>query len=79
MRTVAASEANRNFSGLLRESAGGESKLAVSRYTPVATMIPARVENHRQIGKNVLLTRLEHQKAGGWRDWTRDELYGDTL
>jgi prevent-host-death family protein len=79
MRIVTASEANRNFSGLLREIAGGDSVLVVSRGTPVATMRPARVENHRQAGKNVLLTRLEHQKADGWRDWTRDKLYRDTL
>jgi prevent-host-death family protein len=79
MRAVTASEANRNFSGLLREVAGGESVLVVSRGTPVATMNPVRVENHRQAGKNALLSRLERQKADGRRDWTRDELYRDTL
>ncbi|MDR2124009.1 MAG: type II toxin-antitoxin system prevent-host-death family antitoxin [Desulfovibrio sp.] len=78
MRTVTASEASRNFSGLLREIADGESVLVVYRGTPVATMNPVRGKKNRQAGKNTLLSRLEKQKAEGRRDWTRDALYRDS-
>jgi prevent-host-death family protein len=77
MRTVTASEANRNFSSLLREIADGKSVLVVSRGTPVATMNPVTATTNRQAGKNALLSRLENQKAEGRRDWTRDDLYRD--
>jgi prevent-host-death family protein len=78
-RTVTASEANRKFSSLLREIADGESVLVVSRGTPVATMNPVTATTNRQAGKNALVSRLEKQKAEGQRDWTRYELYQDSV
>jgi prevent-host-death family protein len=79
MRTVTATDANRNFSSLLREIAAGESLLIVSRGTPVARMIPVGTESVRQSGRHALLRRLESQTASGRRNWTRDELYRDGL
>jgi prevent-host-death family protein len=79
MRTITASEANRNFSSVLRDVVGGESILIVSRGTPVAKIGPVEPEATRQSGKKSLLERLEKQHASGMRDWTRDELYSDTI
>jgi len=76
MRTITASDANRNFSGLLRDVASGESILIVSRGTPVAKMSPADEKTQGMAAKKSLLQRLSGQKATGRRDWTRDELYG---
>jgi len=76
MRTVTATDANRNFSGLLRDVASGESILIVSRGTPVATMIPVDAKHAVTAAKETLLSRLAGQKATGERDWTRNELYG---
>jgi prevent-host-death family protein len=75
MRTVTASDANRNFSGLLRSVAGGESVVIVSRGTPVAKMSPVNDKPSRQAARHSLLHRLESQSASGQRNWTRDELY----
>ena len=76
MRTVTASDANRNFSGLLRDVASGESILIVSRGTPVAKISPVDAKNAAVAAKETLLSRLSEQKAaGGRRGWTRNELY----
>jgi prevent-host-death family protein len=77
MRTVTASDANRNFSGLLRDVASGESILIVSRGTPVAKISPVDPKPGRMAAKESLLVRLSGQKASGRRDWTRHELYGE--
>jgi len=77
MRTVTASDANRNFSGLLRDVASGESILIVSRGTPVARISPIDEKIGGSAAKESLLQRLSRQKVTGQRDWTRDELYSD--
>jgi len=77
MRTITASDANRNFSGLLREVASGESILIVSRGTPVATISPVDDKTGGLAAKESLLERLSRQKATGRRDWTRNELYSE--
>jgi len=77
MRTVSATDANRNFSGLLRVVASGESVLIVSRGTPVAKISPVGAKNAAMVAKETLLSRLSGQKATGGRDWTRNELYRD--
>jgi len=77
MRTVTASDANRNFSGLLRDVAYGESILIVSRGTPVARISPVDVKAGRTAAKESLLLRLSGQNASGQRDWTRNELYSE--
>ena len=75
MRTVTASDANRNFSGLLRDVASGQSILIVSRGAPVAKISPVDVKIGRMAAKESLLLRLSGQRASGRRDWTRNELY----
>ena len=75
MRTVSATDANRNFSGLLRDVASGESVLIVSRGTPVAKISPVEAKNAAIAAREALLSRLSGQQATGRRDWTRNELY----
>jgi len=77
MRTVTATDANRNFSGLLRDVASGESILIVSRGAPVAEISPVDVKKTATAAKETLLSRLSRQKAAGRRDWTRNALYGE--
>ena len=77
MRTVTASDANRNFSGLLRAVVSGEHITIVSRGTPVATISPVAKKTGGMAAKASLLARLAGQKATGRRCWTRDELYSE--
>jgi prevent-host-death family protein len=76
MKAVSASEANRQFSQVLREVAAGESFVVVSRGTAVARIVPADVERRqREVARKLLVDRLRSQQPTGTRDWTRDELY----
>ena len=76
MKTISAADANRHFSGLLRDVATGEVVTVLSRGKPVATIGPvARASGPRQIARQTLLERLRQNTASGKRDWTRDELY----
>lgn len=76
MKTISAADANRHFSGLLRDVAAGEVVTVLSRGKPVATIGPvARESGQRQIARQGLLNRLHQNKASGARNWTRDELY----
>lgn len=76
MKNVTASDANRQFSSVLREVGQGEIFTVLSRGKPVATIAPPRPnDEQRQSAKRGLLERLRQQKALGARDWTRDELY----
>ncbi len=78
MKTVTASDANRQFSVLLRQVAQGHSVVITSRGKAVATMSPLTQTQDlkRQAAKAELLKRLSKQSASGKvRKWTRDELY----
>ena len=76
MKTVRATDANRNFSGVLKEVSQGEEFVVVSRGKPVATISPARTSDHSRIAaRTMLVKRLRQQKTTGARTWTRDELY----
>jgi prevent-host-death family protein len=78
MKTVAAAEANRQFSAVLREVAQGTRVLITSRGQPVATIEPVRrgsATARPGAAKRRLLEHLASVKASGVRDWTRDELY----
>lgn len=79
-RTVTASEANQNFSRLLREASAGETITITQRGKPVARLVPSVDED----------ARLARQAAGIDRfiaaararpieviPWTRDDLYDD--
>jgi len=76
MKTVTASDANRQFSSILREVSHGEVITVTSRGRPVAMVTPARVGgDRREAARQRLLERLRQQKATGARGWSRDELY----
>ena len=76
MKTISAADANRHFSGLLRDVATGEVVTVLSRGKPVATIRPvARASGPRQMARQALLERLRQNKATGERSWTREELY----
>jgi prevent-host-death family protein len=76
MKTIAAADANRHFSSLLREIARGEVVTVLSRGKPVATITPARSGgSERDAARLNLLGRLRQQQASGARNWSRNELY----
>jgi len=79
MKTITAANANRGFSSLLREVQNGEEITILSRGKPVARIISV---NSGALPKNemkkILLSRLKSQDVTGSRNWSRDELYGDT-
>lgn len=76
MKVVSAADANRQFSSLLRDVAGGEVITVVSRGKPVAKIAPVTAgEAHREAARLRLLARLRDQRPTGRRNWTRDELY----
>ncbi|GAB4218351.1 MAG: hypothetical protein Fur007_23820 [Rhodoferax sp.] len=68
-------DANRHFSGRMRDVATGEVVTVVSRGKPVVTIGPVtRESGQRQIARQTLPSRLRQNKASGARNWTRDEL-----
>lgn len=76
MKTIAAGDANRHFSSLLRDAARGEVITVLSRGKAVATIGPARpASGQREVAKLILLQRLRQQQPSGTRNWTRDDLY----
>jgi prevent-host-death family protein len=76
MKTIAATDAKRGFSGLLRQISEGEEITILSRGKPVAkiTSVHSSVSQKNSM-KKVLLTRLKAQNVTGSRNWSRDELY----
>lgn len=77
MKTISASEANRQFSSLLRAATEGDEVLILSRGRPVARVVPAAYSPERwHLAQTALLQRLNGQRAAGQaRRWRRDELY----
>ena len=80
MKTIAAAQANRQFSALLREVAQGTVVTVVSRGRPVAKMVPpGQSAAGEGGGRSALLARLKAQAArvrpGGKRNWKRSDLY----
>ena len=76
MKTITASNANREFSKLLREVHKGDEITILSRGTPVAKITSVNsVVLQKNAMKKLLLSRLKTQKVTGSRNWTRDELY----
>ncbi len=76
MKTITAADANRRFSGILREVSQGEVFMIVSRGKPVATIGPVKTDSpDRQIAKKNLIERLRQRCNSGSRNWTRAELY----
>jgi prevent-host-death family protein len=78
MKTVTASEANRQFSAVLRDVAQGERVTVTSRGKPVATIEPVRRQGKAAgaaAAKRRLFDRLAAVGAVGSRRWARDDLY----
>ena len=76
MKTVSASDANRQFSRLLQEVKQGEVITVVSRGKPVATLMPVEGDAvQKESARKRLVQRLRRQSPSGKRDWTRGELY----
>jgi prevent-host-death family protein len=75
-KSISATDANRNFSKLLREVREGQSYVVTSHGRPVAKTIPARAQaESEERGRAVLLARLRSERAVDIGPWTRDELY----
>ncbi len=77
MKSISATEANRQFSALLRDVSRGARITVTSRGKPVATISAAdQVEHHGRVAaKRTLLSRLRTLPATGTRSWSRNELY----
>lgn len=77
MRVISASDANRNFSALLKAVAKGEAVTVLSRGRAVATIGPPAPASsaERLQARKVLLHRLQAAGTRGAREWTRDALY----
>jgi len=78
-KIVTASEANRQFSKLLREVGNGETYTITSHGEPVATLAPspAKVQKERELAKKRLMRHLRAQRPMNIGPWTREELYED--
>jgi prevent-host-death family protein len=76
VRQIAAADANREFSKLLRHVRDGETITVTSRGQPVAVISPVgeAVRPGQENAKLALLTRL-HAQAPVGVTWSRDELY----
>jgi prevent-host-death family protein len=74
VRAVSATEANQNFSRLLREVQEGESFVILSRGRPVARLAPVDEAGTSQ-AVDELLAYLRTQPRRTAGAWTRDDLY----
>lgn len=72
-RAISASEANQQFSEMLREVQEGESYVVLSRGRPVARVVPVDRDAERRSVDGLMgfLDRLPLRRA----DWKRDDLY----
>ena len=77
MKTISASEANRQFSAVLRTVTQGERITVTSRGKAVATIEPIRRAEAARAGaaRRRPFERLAQVSAVGSRHWTRDDLY----
>lgn len=76
MKTVSASDANRQFSALLQEVSHGAEVTVTSHGKPVARITPAKAARQgRESARKRLIERLARQGTTGQRAWSREELY----
>ena len=73
-RAISASEANQNFSKLLREVGRGETFVVMSRGRPVAKVVPVDAADAAQPVEDLLrfLDTFPRRDARGWK---REDLY----
>lgn len=75
---VAAADANRGFSDLLRRVRGGRTFVITSHGRPVAKIGPVDgASDSRARARQALMERLSAQRVQRVGRWTRDELYED--
>jgi prevent-host-death family protein len=75
---VTASEANRNFSRILREVERGATVTVTSHGREVARIVPVEPDRERLLeARKRLLEHLAAQEPRVIGPWTRDELYDD--
>ena len=73
---VAAAEANRTFSTLLRRARAGHAVVITSHGQPVARLVPVRDGDAvTNAARAALFARLRSARATKVRRWTRDDLY----
>ncbi len=76
MKTVTASDAERQFSALLREVSRGAEITVTMQGKPVARISPVESRRRdRRAARKRLLERLEQQDLTGQRTWSREKLY----
>jgi prevent-host-death family protein len=77
-KSIAAAEANRRFSRLLRKVQAGDSFVVTSRGRLVARILPVRDQTAaRRAARSEQMRRLKTRTAQNIPPWTRDELYDD--
>lgn len=76
-KSVAAADANRQFSKLLRAVSKGQSYTVTSHGRPVARIVPVVPSPGAPAARAALLKRLRSQPIVTIGPWTRDELYED--
>ena len=73
---ISAVEANRRFSGLLREVRDGRSYVVTARGKPIARIVPCTAADAaRATARSALLSRVAAQSAIDIGPCTRDALY----
>jgi prevent-host-death family protein len=73
-KVIQASEANRQFSRILREVREGDTYTITAHGRPVARIVPAETDKREAACKR-LLERLQKQPALRLARWTREDLY----
>lgn len=77
-KAVAAADANRRFSELLRAVRRGRSVLVTSHGKPVARIVPvAEDERTLESARSTLLARLRRERVVRIGRWTREDMYED--
>ena len=78
--TITATEANREFSRILREVSDGQTYIVTSHGRPVAKIVPVEDERaQRDAAWEALFERVRNQPFRNIGPWTRDELYDDEV
>jgi prevent-host-death family protein len=75
VKSIAATEANRQFSRILREVRAGETYTITSRGEPVATLAPAGSDKARREALKRHLIELREQPCLNLGKFDRDEAY----
>jgi len=79
-KSIAAAEANRQFSRILRDVQAGDSFVVTARGRPVARIVPVgEADAARRAAHAELMRHLATRPVLNVPRWTRDELYDDEV